>query len=217
MPGVPARVVRRRRQSAVGAALAPVGLPFQARAMAGRAVRPIHLLPERRDGRIVRPQASWLGRAAGTAAFAGGYLVAWAIFGVLAAVAASLVDVDRGWLGPLLVVAGVFQITPLKQACLTHCRNPLSFLLVRWRSGPGPALRLGALHGMYCVGCCWALMLVMLAVGAAAMAWMIAIALVVFLEQVAPGGARLRLPLALALVAAGLWIWLPSAALRLLS
>jgi predicted metal-binding membrane protein len=102
-----------------------------------------------------------------------------------------------------LAGAGGFQFTALTQACLTHCRNPFSFLLMRWKDGPRSALQLGLAHGAYCLGCCWALMLTSLAVGFTSLWWMAALAALSFGEQVAPWGARLRLPAGLSLIAAG--------------
>src|SRR5678815_1456869 len=81
-----------------------------------------------------------------------------------------------------------FQFAPIRQACLTHCRNPLSYLLSRWHGGPPAAFRLGAVHGAYCLGCCWLLMLTGFAVGLMNLAWMAVLTIVVAVEQTAPGG-----------------------------
>lgn len=144
-------------------------------------------------------------RLVATALFAAGYFVIWAAFGGAVAVAQT-------WLTPqatvgswLLAGAGVFQLTPLKQACLTHCRNPFSFFLTRWNDGPLSGFRLGASHGAYCVGCCWALMLASFAVGLTSLAWMAALAATTFAEQTLPFGARLRVPIGLLLVGGGVW------------
>jgi len=130
-------------------------------------------------------------------AFAGGYFAIWLVYSVGAALV-QLVVIRAGLLPPegpspvvagtVLIAAGVFQFTPVKQACLSHCRNPLSFLLSRWRGGPPHAFRLGATHGAYCVGCCWLLMLTGFAVGLMNLAWMALITLVLATEQAAPGG-----------------------------
>jgi predicted metal-binding membrane protein len=105
----------------------------------------------------------------------------------------------------VFAVAGVYQFVPLKRACLTHCRTPLAYFLTRWRNSPPGVFRMGFDHGLYCVGCCWALMTTALAVGVMNLWWMAALAAVALLEQVAPYGATLRRPLGGALLVAGLW------------
>jgi predicted metal-binding membrane protein len=138
-----------------------------------------------------------------TTAFASGYFAAWTIFSVLVALAHLIVRVPVAYGGALLIAAGLFQLSPMKQACLSHCRNPFSFLLARWKDGPRPAFQLGMLHGGYCVACCWALMLTALAAGVMSLWWMAALTLITFVEQVMPWGARARVPVGLALIAAG--------------
>jgi predicted metal-binding membrane protein len=135
------------------------------------------------------------------AAFLGGYTALWSGFGV----AAFLGDlgihqlVDRWhWLaahpstirGAALVLAGVFQFSSLKDRCLTVCRHPAAYLLPRYRRGVGAAFRLGAGHGVFCVGCCWALMLVAFAAGVANLWWMAALTAVMVLEKTGPAGQR---------------------------
>ena len=124
--------------------------------------------------------------------FVTGYLVAWAGYGVIAFVA--LLGAERlvqeapeaaHWLGVgIFVVAGAYQLTPLKDACLRHCRSPMMSLL-HYASFKGAArdLRVGLHHGAYCVGCCWGLMLVLVAVGVMNVPAMIALAVVIFLEK----------------------------------
>jgi predicted metal-binding membrane protein len=154
---------------------------------------------------------------AGTAAFVAGYLAAWATVGLLAYALYRFVDrLDGGALawdgagpyvaGAAIVGAGVYQLTPLKEVCLRHCRGPLFFLLRHWRPGWRGATRLGIAYGAYCVGCCWGLMLVLFAVGAMSLFWMVVIASVVFAEKVLPGGDRLAVAVAVALVVLGLWL-----------
>jgi predicted metal-binding membrane protein len=154
-------------------------------------------------------------RAWHTAVFAAGYLAAWLAYSVVAAGAqlglqrAGTLDPMRG-LAPvagagLLVLAGLYQFAPLKRACLTHCRNPLSYLLARWHDGPMGGFRMGLGHGLYCVGCCWALMATALAVGVMNLWWMAALAGVAFIEQAVPRGDWLRIPLGVALIGAGLY------------
>ncbi len=104
-----------------------------------------------------------------TAVFTTGYLLAWGLFGVFATLAdwglerAALISPITGRLGPILgavviIAAGVYQLTPLKSMCLTHCRSPFDFVLNHWREGGAGALRMGFEHGLYCLGCCWFLM-----------------------------------------------------------
>ena len=147
--------------------------------------------------------------------FASGYLVAWGAYGAALAGAqlwlqhAGLLDatlaLPPAWGGALLLGAGLFQAAPLKRACLTHCRNPFTFLLQRWQDGPVGGFRLGLWHGLYCVGCCWALMATALSAGLASLAWMAVLTAAVFVEQVVPRGALARVPIGVALAAAGLW------------
>jgi predicted metal-binding membrane protein len=142
-----------------------------------------------------------------------GYLGAWLVFGI-AAHALDLVlhgALDRGgWLpahAPLLgagalLVAGGFQFTRLKRRCLDQCRAPLSFVVQHWRGGGAhaQALLLGAHHGAYCVGCCWALMLLMFAVGSGNLGWMLALGALMAVEKNAAWGRRIGAPLGVALL-----------------
>ena len=91
--------------------------------------------------------------------------------------------------GAILVAAGAYQLTPLKGACLTHCRSPLGFLMTNWRDGTLGALRMGVRHGAYCLGCCWALMCVLFVVGVMNLVWVAALTAFVLLEKVGPAGA----------------------------
>jgi predicted metal-binding membrane protein len=123
-----------------------------------------------------------------------GYLVVWAGFRVLVYLASQLValalagnmtlgDAAPYGIAAVLLIAGVYQFTPLKRACLRTCQSPLAFLLGHWKSGTVGALRLGAEHGIYCCGCCWGLMAVLVVAGAMGLAWVVLIALVVFAEK----------------------------------
>ena len=152
-------------------------------------------------------------RVTSTLWFGGGYLTAWLLYSIVAA-SLQLLLTRAGWLSPhatlipalaatVLIGAGVFQFTPWKSACLRHCRNPLTFLLARWRNGPAGGYRLGLSHGWFCVGCCWALMATAFAVGLANLLWMFALTAAIFAEQVTRWGDRLRIPLGLALIAGG--------------
>lgn len=129
--------------------------------------------------------------------FASGYLLTWAAAGVVAfAIAASLnsiADDVFGWdragrwtAGGTLVVAALYELTPLKDACLGKCRSPLGFLLGSWRDGPAGALRMGAKNGAWCVGCCWALMAALFALGIMSIVWMAVIAGLIAFERTIP-------------------------------
>ncbi len=106
--------------------------------------------------------------------------------------------------GMVLVGAGLYQVTPSKAACLEHCRTPMSFFLSRWRNGPVGAFRMGASHGAFCVGCCWALMLTGFALGVMNLAWMAVLTLVIAVETLAPRGDRIAKVAGAALVVWGL-------------
>ena len=149
--------------------------------------------------------------------FAAGYLGVWAGFGLVAyGVYRALAGADLSFLswngggrwvaGAVVGVAGAYQLTPLKRICLRHCRSPLHFLFHGWHDGATGALRMGTLHGLYCTGCCWGLMLVLFAVGVMSLPWMIVVALVIFVEKILPHGERIARVLAVALLALGLWI-----------
>jgi predicted metal-binding membrane protein len=89
--------------------------------------------------------------------------------------------------GALLVLAGLYQISPWKYACLTRCQSPLGFMLTHWREGRRGALQMGSAHGAYCVGCCWALMVLLFVGGVMNLSWIAALAVLVLLEKVVPG------------------------------
>ena len=150
--------------------------------------------------------------AAGSMAFAFGYFSVWLAYSVAAAVlqiGLSVAGLAGAHGAPprvaalVLVAAGLFQFAPVRQACLTHCRNPISYLLTRWRTGPPSAFRLGLAHGAYCVGCCWLLMLTGLAVGVMNLAWMALVTVAVAVEQAAPGGIWVGRALGAGLIAWG--------------
>lgn len=158
-------------------------------------------------GRLVRKEPETQARQ--MAGFVAGYLVAWSGFGLAAAVldwaAADLLGAvpPDALIGALLVVAGLYQLTPIKQACLAACRNPLGHFMRHWREGQLGALRLGMSHGAVCVGCCWALMALMLASGAMNPAWMVALGLLMLAEKTLPGADRAGRFLGLAAALAG--------------
>jgi predicted metal-binding membrane protein len=90
--------------------------------------------------------------------------------------------------GGLFLAAGLYQLTPLKHACLSHCRSPLDFVLNHWRDGAGGALLMGLEHGLYCLGCCWILMALLFVGGAMNLLWVAALAVVVLAEKLLPSG-----------------------------
>jgi predicted metal-binding membrane protein len=148
-------------------------------------------------------------------AFAGGYLLLWLGFSVLAALAqfglerSGLLSAMRmgsataALSGLLLIAAGLYQLTPLKRACLLNCRSPAAFLASHWRKGTLGALRIGLDHGIYCVGCCFALMLLLFVGGVMNLVWIAGLTAVVLLEKLAPWGDKLVRPAAFGLIAAG--------------
>lgn len=134
-----------------------------------------------------------------TAVFAAGYLLVWVAFSLLAAAAqwglqsagllSPMMASASGYLGgALFVAAGLYQLTPLKHACLKNCRSPLSFLMHHWRNGTGGALRMGFEHGAYCTGCCWLLMALLFVLGVMNLAWVAGLAILVLIEKVVPRG-----------------------------
>ena len=91
--------------------------------------------------------------------------------------------------GAILIAAGIYQLSPWKAACLTHCRSPLGFLTSHWRDGKLGAAEMGFRHGMYCLGCCWALMCVLFAVGIMNLVWVAGLSVFVLVEKAGPAGA----------------------------
>jgi predicted metal-binding membrane protein len=149
------------------------------------------------------------------AAFLGGYGVVWTSFGAAALVGDLGIHRLVGrweWLaarpsligGAVLVVAGAFQFSKLKDRCLTLCRHPAGYLLRHYRRGTGAAFGLGAGHGVFCVGCCWALMLVAFAAGVASLWWMATLTAVTVFEKTGRGGKRGVRPIGIGLIALGL-------------
>lgn len=134
-----------------------------------------------------------------------GYLLVWAAIGLAAyEVAMRLPDPGDGAVAAVLIGAGAYQFTPLKHACLGRCRNPVDFLLTHWHRGKSGALRLGLEHGAFCVGCCWALMAVLVVAGAMGLVWVIAVALAVATEKLLPAGRLLGRAGGIGLIAAGI-------------
>lgn len=151
--------------------------------------------------------------------FIAGYLVVWAIFGVLAyllAVGAGRVAEESMWLmdqaarlgGLVLVLAGLYQLSPLKHACLAKCRSPLAFVLQSWRDGYGGAFRMGLEHGLYCLGCCWLLFVILFPLGVMNIAAMALITILIFAEKSWSMGRQVAWLAAAALVAYGVLVLL---------
>jgi predicted metal-binding membrane protein len=152
-----------------------------------------------------------------TGIFLAGYLVVWTVFSALAAVAQwalharallspMMVSTSPLLGGALLIVAGAFQWTPLKNACLAHCRSPLSFLMTDWREGKWGAFVMGLKHGAYCTGCCWFLMALLFVAGVMNVWWIAIIAVLVLVEKVAPRGLALGKFVGVLLAAWGVWM-----------
>lgn len=165
------------------------------------------------------------GRGRAMAGFFAGYALVWTVFGAGAFAADAflhrLIASDtvlrtrQRWLaGGLLALAGAFQFTPLKDRCLTQCRHPAAFLLRHYRRGVRGGFVLGRRHGLFCLGCCWALMLVMFGAGLASLVWMALLTVLMTYEKTGRGGRRAARVAGIALLAAGLITiahpaWLP--------
>jgi predicted metal-binding membrane protein len=153
-------------------------------------------------------------------AFAGGYLVVWTAFSLAATVAQRLLadwllvspmmeSSNRVFSGALLLLAGIYQLTPFKRTCLESCRSPAAFIVKHWKRGIGGAFQLGLIHGLQCLGCCWALML-LLFVGGVMNLWCISLlTLFVLLEKLAPLGAGGGRYLGVLMGLIGLWYLIP--------
>jgi predicted metal-binding membrane protein len=156
---------------------------------------------------------------AATAWFAGGYLLAWTGFSLAATTAQwaleratlltpMMVSASIILDGVVLIVAGLYQWTPLKEVCLSHCQAPLTFILRHggFRSDRGGALTLGLRHGLYCIGCCWALMALLFVGGVMNLFWIAALAILVLLEKVIPSGRIIARFAGLTFIAGGGWM-----------
>ena len=178
-------------------------------------VRLFHALTRRREDR------RWL-----VALLIVGYLGAWTLFGIVAhfgdwvlhqALERSVVLESNPWVigSGLFIVAGIFQFTPLKYYCLDKCRSPLSFIMGHWRgrNEKRQALWLGVHHGLFCIGCCWALMMLMFAVGVANLGWMLVLGTIMAIEKNMSWGRRMSAPVGVLLIAGGLILALAGAPL----
>jgi predicted metal-binding membrane protein len=166
-------------------------------------------------GTVYRTKRERGGAFVPTWVFVAGYLATWAAFG---ACAWALSDVGEGLArayptlegfgsrlaAVAMIGAAVYQLTPLKQRCLSHCRSPLSFVMHHWRAGMDGALRMGWEHGVYCVGCCWVLFVLLVIVGLSSLPWMGLITLIVCAEKLLPRGRQVTLGIAGLLFVLGL-------------
>lgn len=150
-----------------------------------------------------------------TGSFIAGYLVAWAVFSFIAALMQGLlgrlefispdmmVSQSRALSGAILIVAGIYQLSPLKNACLRHCQSPAAFLSRHYRPGPLGAFRMGALHGAFCIGCCWLLMALLFVGGIMNLLWIALLTAMVAAEKLLPFGRVISMALGLACLAWG--------------
>jgi len=153
-----------------------------------------------------------------TESFLAGYILIWGGFSLLAtALQSLLVQFDllarmamasKSWMlsSAILILAGLYQLSPLKQTCLRHCRSPAHFISRHFRPGNVGALRMGILHGAYCVGCCWLLMALLFVGGAMNLAWIAFLTLLVAMEKLLPFGAHIGRVAGAGLIAWGLVI-----------
>ena len=152
-----------------------------------------------------------------TSTFAAGYLAVWAGFSAVAAalqwglegsgLLSAMMVTTTAWLGAaILAAAGLWQLTPIKQACLRQCRSPVGFLTEHWRDGSGGAFRMGLVHGAYCLGCCWFLMALLFFGGVMNLWWIGGLAAYVLLEKLLPAGHWLGYAVGAGLVGWGAWL-----------
>lgn len=150
--------------------------------------------------------------------FALGYAIVWTGFSAVAALAqwtlhalallSPQMAASSAHVGAvILCAAGAWQLLPVKRACLTRCRSPIAFLMTQWRNGPLGALEMGLRHGVWCLGCCWALMAVLFVVGVMNLVFIAALALFVLLEKTGPAGFLIARIGGAALIAAGAWMF----------
>ncbi|WP_193100439.1 DUF2182 domain-containing protein [Burkholderia sp. Z1] len=164
--------------------------------------------------RVLRHRsADGAGSAFTSVSLLAGYLIAWLAFSIGAALLqkllqpAGLISAMMLWSKSavlsaiVLALAGLYQFSPLKRACLRQCRAPAGFLVAHWRPGVAGSFLLGARHGMYCVGCCWLLMALLFVGGVMNVVWIAALSLVVFAEKILPGGERIGRALGVVLIA----------------
>jgi predicted metal-binding membrane protein len=169
--------------------------------------------------RVVRAAAPPQAAVLRSYVFAAGYLLVWTGFSIAATALQWLLS-HVGLLSPMmqttapvagasiLLIAGIYQLTPLKRACLARCRSPVAYIAEHWRDGTDGALRMGVRHGVDCLGCCWALMLLLFFGGVMSLAWIALLAIAVLVEKVLPFGQVAGRVGGLLLIAAGVAVWL---------
>jgi predicted metal-binding membrane protein len=166
------------------------------------------------EGRRERGQSAAVGT---TVLFVAGYLVTWAAAGLvgfgLYEIGKALTGDVFAWdnagpylAGGIILAAALYQLTPLKDVCLRHCRSPFMFLMTHWRPGRLGALRMGLIHGGWCVGCCWALMAALFALGVMSLGWMAFIAALIAIEKLLPWRALANRGIAVLLLVLGLGV-----------
>jgi predicted metal-binding membrane protein len=149
--------------------------------------------------------------------FVAGYLFVWTAFSLVAAllqaillearlITPMLVSASTALSAALLIAAGIYQFSPFKNVCLRHCRHPLEFFTMRWQAGALGAFRMGLDHGLYCLGCCWLLMLLLFAAGAMDLLWVALISAFVFAEKLLPGPQYTSRAAGLGLLAVGVFV-----------
>lgn len=165
---------------------------------------------------VRKSRPKWGSSLASTGLFTAGYIAVWTGFSAIATLAQTglisvglltpmLASDSRLLTGGLLAVAGLYQWFPIKRACLKKCRAPLSFFVFHWKPGFAGAFRMGAAHGAFCLGCCWALMLLLFGLGVMNLLWVALIAGLVLMEKLLPAGHMLGGLTGLAMLAAGVW------------
>lgn len=168
-------------------------------------------------GKINRQRQAQLKPVWGTAVFFLGYLLVWTAFSAAATLAqgglhaatllSPMMETTSPVLGGIiLIAAGVFQFTPLKHACLSHCRTPLGFFMAEWREGRWGTLLMGLRHGTFCVGCCWLIMILLFVAGVMNLIWIAVIAAYVLVEKLLPGGHKASWVVGVLMAGWGIWM-----------
>src|SRR5579863_9930170 len=198
----------------MGMQMTPMSISFIAFVAAWVAMMGAMMFPAILPVVLTFRRASLQGRVAPTTAFVSGYLFVWSAIGIPAYFAwhwlRGPVAADAPWAarlaGGVFIVAAVYQLSPLKSACLRHCRTPMSFFIRQrhdLRRASGAALA-GTTHGLLCLGCCWALMAILVALGTMNIAWMVGLAALIFVEKVTPRGELIARLVSVVLVILGL-------------
>ena len=175
----------------------------------------LHAAVSRKSASTDAPSASNPYRSTG--AFLSGYAAAWGIFSAVAVLAqwgleqagllSSMMTTTSRLLGAgLLIIAGLWQLTPLKAACLRHCRSPIGFLSTHWRPGISGAFRMGLEHGAFCLGCCWFLMMLLFFGGVMNLIWIVGLAAFVLIEKLVPAGVLFGRISGLLFLVWGVWL-----------